>query len=177
MAQKKRKHKKKPAGKKAPAVTSKAQPKESSPVQKLELEQKVIIEQKKDRFALIKRIVSLTITLILLVVVIWIGITIKNGLDNTMKIVTDDTETLCGDPEACIVIDAYYKDEFAEWNIREYWLFFGISIQTLENFEEDQEVQIICPVELKDDSFQHIFTKLNFLYKKNSIKDCEIVSR
>lgn len=123
---------------------------------------------------MIKKIFSLSITLLIIIFVIWVGITIKNGLDDTMEIVTEDTKKLCGDDEACIMIDGYYEDEFANWNIREYWPFFGISIQTLQDFEENQGIQMICPVELKSDTFQHIFTKINFLFQKDQIKDCEV---
>lgn len=127
---------------------------------------------KESKFKKVKRGLNWIISILLLVLVIWIAITIKNGLDDTMTIETRESQKICGH-ESCIIIDAYYEDGFATWNIRKYWPFFKILIGT-SGFKEGQDVTITCQADLKTDTFQHILTKLYFLYSKNKIKTCTV---
>jgi hypothetical protein len=138
-------------------------------------EPKVTIEHKTN-FQMIKKIISFVISAIVLGILIFIIITIKNALDDTIAIETENSIEYCNDEEACIIIDGKYEEGFVEWNVREYWPFFAISIETNAEYEEGQEVDIVCPVELKTDTFQHVLTKLNFLYTKNNIKECDLVA-
>lgn len=132
-----------------------------------------VLVVKESKFKKIKRAISWLISILLLVLLIWVAITIKNGLDDTMHVEVKQSEALCGSKEACLIIDGYYEDGFANWNIREYWPFFKLMIGT-GGFAEGQKVRIICQADLKTDTFQHILTKLYFLYSKNKIKTCSV---
>jgi hypothetical protein len=142
---------------------------EEQEVQKVQIEHKVA---EKTLFEKIKSVINWLISLALLILAIYVAMTIKNALDDTMAIETKTAQKMCGH-DACIIIDGIYEKGFVEWNVREYWPFFAISIGT-SGFEERQEVDIICPVELKTNTFQHILTKFVFLYKKNNIKSCRL---
>ncbi|MEA3356959.1 MAG: hypothetical protein U9Q67_00790 [Patescibacteria group bacterium] len=119
----------------------------------------------------IGNVINYIISVIILIVIIFVAMTIKNALDDTMIIETNSEQEICKN-ESCILIDGYYEDGFVNWNVREYWPFFSIAISTDAEFKEGQEVEIVCPVDLKEDSFQHIWTKLNFLFQKDNIKEC-----
>lgn len=130
------------------------------------------IKVKVEKEGRLKRFINYLISLLILILVIYVAVTIKNALDDTMAIETKTAQELCG-YDACIVIEGVYEKGFVDWNVREYWPFFAISIGA-SGFEEGQDVDIICPVELKTDTFQHILTKLNFLYSKDNIKSCTL---
>lgn len=127
---------------------------------------------KESRFQKIKNVINYIISIVILILIIYVAITIKNGLDDTMSIKIKNAQKICG-YDACIIIQGVYEKGFVDWNIREYWPFFAISIGAT-GFEEGQDVDIICPVELKTDTFQHILTKLYFLYQKDNIKSCSL---
>lgn len=122
----------------------------------------------------IKRTINYIISALLLILVIFVAITIKNALDDTVSIETKLANQLC-DYDACIVFQGIYEKGFVDWNVRDYWPFFMISIGS-SSFKEEQEVNIICSVDLKTDTFQHIFTKIYFLYSKDNIKSCTLSS-
>ncbi|MBN2016450.1 hypothetical protein JW766_06505 [Candidatus Dojkabacteria bacterium] len=134
--------------------------------------QKVQVEVK-EKPERIKKIISYVIAVLLFILLVYIAITIKNGLDDTVSVELENAEELC-DNEACIIFDGKYEDGFVDWNIREYWPFFAITIETNLDFENGQEVDIICPVDKKEDTFQYLWTKILFLYKKDNIKKCEM---
>lgn len=122
-----------------------------------------------------KKYIWYIISVLFLILILYVAMTIKNSLDDTVNIVKKSGNDICGS-DSCIVFDGYYENEFIDWNIRKYWPLFSISINTNITFEEDHKVDIVCPVELKSDSFQYLFTKFSFLLKKDKIKSCDLIA-
>jgi len=140
-------------------------------------EQRIVIE-KRGVSAKINRFLKWLISLAIFIILIWIAMTIKNALDDTMAVEADPetAQKLCGS-DACITIQGEYEDGFVEWDVRDYWPFFKISIGTNASFTDKQAVDIICPVKLKEESLQHMITKLFFLYDKDALKSCSLVGK
>jgi len=147
-------------------MEEKEKPKEQKEMKEVKVQ---IVKESK-----VKKYLNRLISLLLLVLFIWIVMTIKNGLDETMHIEIKESQKVCGSKEACIIISGFYEEGFANWNIREYWPFFKIMIGT-SGFEEGQDVNMVCPVKLKTDTFQHILTKIYFLYSKKNIRYCTVL--
>jgi hypothetical protein len=155
-----------------PKKKKKSSKKEKKDISKAEV--KVSVEDSTAKK--VKKIISYVIGVLLLILLLYIALTIKNALDDTMVIEADSerAQTMCS-YDSCIIIDGEYEEGFVNWNVRDYWPFFSISIGTDLEFEEGAIVDIVCPVDLKTDTFQHIVTKFSFLYKKNNIKNCDLV--
>lgn len=120
---------------------------------------------------IVKRLFYFAFIFIGVGIVIWAIYTLINGFNTKMEFVKDTTRELCG-YETCIIADAVYKDGWVAWEVAEGWpLNFAL---TASGYDEDEEVEVVCPAGDVAGILNHLPSKIAFLFDKEKLEECYV---
>ncbi|MBN2101060.1 hypothetical protein JW710_04195 [Candidatus Dojkabacteria bacterium] len=122
-----------------------------------------------------KKLINYFVLVIITGTTVYLVLFTKMQLDKTVEVVTDPEKAseVCADDE-CIVFDAKYSEGWVNWEISKIVPLLRLSISTETDYEEDENVQIVCPIETERPSMDYLFDKFLFVFDKKNTKNCSI---